>query len=156
LTFQYAYGIIKEWLGYLKQIVIIIRCCLPQQRNTTAKVLGGAIPSAVKNKNEKETIKMRTPMITRTFKVTIAGVLCLNIESAEPFVKEVELPRTYKNDEAILKKAHEVIDTATVKAVSVSYSRVDEIRYGMSETDFIANSQKLPLLGNTDENNIDD
>lgn len=99
---------------------------------------------------------MRTPMITRTFKVTIAGVLCLNIESAEPFVKEVELPRTYKNDEAILKKAHEVIDTDTVKAVSVSYSRVDEIRYGMSETDFISNSQKLPLLGNTDENNIDD
>lgn len=99
---------------------------------------------------------MRTPMITRTFKVTIAGVLCLNIESAEPFVKEVELLRTYKNDDAILKKAHEVIDTDTIKAVSVSYSRVDEIRYGMSETDFIANSQKLPLLGNTDENNIDD
>ena len=46
---------------------------------------------------------MRTPMITRTFKVTVVGVLCLNIESAEPFVKEVELPRTYKNDEAILK-----------------------------------------------------
>lgn len=95
---------------------------------------------------------MRTPMITRTFKVTVAGVLCLNIESAEPFVKEVELPRVYKNDEAILKKAHEVIDTDTVKAVSVSYSRVVEIRYGMSEIDFIANSQKLPLLGNTEEN----
>lgn len=95
---------------------------------------------------------MRTPMITRTIKVTVAGVLCLNIESAEPFVKEVELPRVYKNDEAILKKAHEVIDTDTVKAVSVSYSRVDEIRYGMSEIDFIANSQKLPLLGNTEEN----
>lgn len=95
---------------------------------------------------------MRTPMITRTFKVTVAGVLCLNIESADPFVKEVELPRVYKNDEAILKKAHEVIDTDTVKAVSVSYSRVDEIRYGMSEIDFIANSQKLPLLGNTEEN----
>ena len=95
---------------------------------------------------------MRTPMITRTFKVTVAGVLCLNIESAEPFVKEVELPRVYKNDEAILKKAHEVIDTDAVKAVSVSYSRVDEIRYGMSEIDFIANSQKLPLLGNTEEN----
>lgn len=99
---------------------------------------------------------MRTPMITRTFKVTVAGVLCLNIESAEPFVKEVELPRTYKNDEAILKKAHEVIDTDTVKAVSVSYSRVDEIRYGMSEIDFIANSQKLPLLGNNDSDNMAD
>lgn len=96
---------------------------------------------------------MRTPMITRTFKVTVVGVLCLNIESAEPFVKEVELPRAYKNDEAILKKAHEVIDTDTVKAVSVSYSRVDEIRYGMSETDFIANSQKLPLLGSNDSDN---
>lgn len=95
---------------------------------------------------------MRTPMITRTFKVTVAGVLCLNIESAETFVKEVELPRVYKNDEAILKKAHEVIDTDNVKVVSVSYSRVDEIRYGMSEIDFIANSQKLPLLGNTEEN----
>lgn len=99
---------------------------------------------------------MRTPMITRTFKVTVAGVLCLNIKSAEPFVKEVELPRTYKNDEAIMKKAHEVIDTDTVKAVSVSYSRVDEIRYGMSETDFIANSQKLPLLGSTDDNDMTD
>lgn len=96
---------------------------------------------------------MRAPMITRTFKVTVVGVLCLNLESAEPFVKEVELPRTYKNDEAILKKAHEVIDTDTVKAVSVSYSRVDEIRYGMSETDFIANSQKLTLLGSNDSDN---
>lgn len=95
---------------------------------------------------------MRTSMITRTFKVTVVGVLCLNIESAEPFVKEVELPRTYKNDDAILKKAHEVIDTDTVKAVAVSYSRVDEIRYGISEIDFIAHSKKLPLLGNTEEN----
>lgn len=99
---------------------------------------------------------MRKTMITRTFKVTVVGVLCLNIESAELFVKEVELPRTYKNDEAILKKAHEVIDTDTVKAVSVSYSRVDVIRYGMPEIDFIANSQKLPLLGSTDENDMAD
>jgi hypothetical protein len=120
------------------------------------KSFGRCKSASRENKNKKETNKMRTPMITRTFKVTVAGVLCLNIESAEPFVKEVELPRTYKNDEAILKKAHEVIDTDTVKAVSVSYSRVDEIRYGMSEIDFIANSQKLPLLGNTEENDIAD
>lgn len=80
----------------------------------------------------------RKPMVTRTIKVTQACVLCLDIEQGEPCTKEVTLPRTYKNDEAILKAAKAAVDTDTLKAVSISKSWVEEKLLGMPEDFFIA------------------
>lgn len=82
----------------------------------------------------------RKPMVTRTIKVTQACVLCLDIEHGEPCTKEVTLPRTYKNDDAILKAAKAAIDTYTLKAVSISKSWVEEKLLGMPEDFFIAHA----------------
>ena len=86
----------------------------------------------------------KVPLITRTIQTTRANVLCLDINEAEPFNKEVILPRTYKNDEAVLKKAREIIDTDTVKAISVVQTSVEETLYGMPENIFIENAVVLP------------
>lgn len=86
----------------------------------------------------------KVPLITRTIQTTRANVLCLDINQAEPFNKEVILPRTYKNDEAVLKKAREIIDTEDVKAVSIVSTTVEETLYGMPENVFIENATVLP------------
>ena len=58
-------------------------------------------------------------MVTRTIVTTKVNVLCLDIQSAEPFNKVVTLPRTYKDEKKLLKKVEEVVNTDDVKAVHV-------------------------------------
>ena len=96
----------------------------------------------------------RIPMITRTVKATIAKVMCLDITNEQPFTKEITLPRTYKDDNEILKNAKAIIDSDAVKAVHVVSSEVAEALYGMSEQKFIDNADILPPRGakNVEEN----
>lgn len=82
----------------------------------------------------------RKPMVTRTIITTKVNVLCLDIHSAEPFNKEVILPRTYKDEKKLLKKVGEVVNTDTVKAVHVVDKEEVETLYGMTEQDFIDNA----------------
>lgn len=79
----------------------------------------------------------RKPMVTRTIITTKVNVLCLEIQSAEPFNKVVTLPRTYKDDKKLLKKVEEVVNTDDVKAVHIVDKKEIETLYGMSEQDFI-------------------
>ena len=79
----------------------------------------------------------RKPMISRTIITTKVNVLCLDIQSAEPFNKSVTLPRTYKDDKKLLKKVEEVINTDDVKAVHIVDKEEIETLYGMTEQDFI-------------------
>lgn len=79
----------------------------------------------------------RKPMVTRTIITTKVNVLCLDIQSAEPFNKVVTLPRTYKDDKKLLKKVEEVVNTDDVKAVHIVDKKEIETLYGMSEQDFI-------------------
>lgn len=94
----------------------------------------------------------KVSLITRTIQTTRANVLCLDINQAEPFNKEVILPRTYKTDESVLKKARELIDTDSVKAVSVVSTSVEETLYGMPENVFIENATVLPPRSVKNEN----
>lgn len=96
----------------------------------------------------------RTPMITRTVKATKAKVMCLDITNEQSFTKEITLPRTYKDDNEILKNAKVIIDSDTVKAVHIVNSEVTEALYGMSEQKFIDNADILPPRGtkNVEEN----
>lgn len=87
---------------------------------------------------------MRKPMVTRTFQTTEVNVLCMDLVKSEPFNQVVTLPRTYKDDKALLKKAAEIIDNDEVKAVHVVYSNVKETLYGMPEDEFIKNAEILP------------
>lgn len=85
----------------------------------------------------------RKPMVTRTIVTTNVNVLCLDIQSAEPFNKVVTLPRTYKDEKKLLKKVEEVVNTNDVKAVRIVDKEEVETLYGMSEQDFITNATIL-------------
>lgn len=86
----------------------------------------------------------KTPMITRTIQTTEVNVLCMDIKQGEPFNTTVTLPRTYKDNAAMLKAAAAVIDNEDIKAVHIVASEVKETLYGMKETDFIVNADILP------------
>ena len=88
----------------------------------------------------------RVPQVTRTIQTTRAIVMCLDIEKGEPFNKEVILPRTYKDESAMLKQAEKVVNTDTVKAVHIVFYNVEETRYGMSEQKFIETADVIPPL----------
>ena len=85
----------------------------------------------------------RKPMVTRTIVTTKVNVLCLDIQSAEPFNKVVTLPRTYKDEKKLLKKVEEVVNTDDVKAVHIVDKKEVETLYGMTEQDFITNATVL-------------
>lgn len=85
----------------------------------------------------------RKPMVTRTIVTTKVNVLCLDINSAEPFNKVVTLPRTYKDDKKLFKKVEEVVNTDDVKVVHIVDKEEVETLYGMTEQDFITNATIL-------------
>lgn len=94
----------------------------------------------------------RKPMVTRTIVTTKVNVLCLDINSAEPFNKVVTLPRTYKDEKKLLKKVEEVVNTDEVKAVHIVDKEELETLYGMTEQDFITNAT---ILGPTTRKEIE-
>lgn len=86
----------------------------------------------------------RKPMITRTITTTKATVLCLDIQKGEPFNETVVLPRTYKDEKAMMKAISPILDTETVKAVHIVDTEVCETLYGMTEQQFIEAASVLP------------
>lgn len=95
----------------------------------------------------------RKPQVTRTIQTTKVTLLCLDIEKGEPFSKELVLPRTYKDEKAILKQAEIAINSDTVKAVHVQKAEVQETLYGMSEQRFIELAEPLPSRNATANSN---
>lgn len=85
----------------------------------------------------------RKPMVTRTIVTTKANVLCLDINSAEPFNKVVTLPRTYKDGKKLLKKVEEVVNTDDIKVVHIVDKEEVKTLYGMTEQDFITSATIL-------------
>lgn len=110
-----------------------------------------------KSKERRTRTMARKPMVSRTITTTKVNVLCLDIETAEPFNTSVILPRTYKDEKKLLKKVEEVVNTATTKAVHIVDTEVVETLYGMTEEEFIAtasvlNPETRQFLEATDEN----
>lgn len=98
----------------------------------------------------------RAPQVTRTIKTTHATLMCVDTETAEVFNRDVVLPRTFDDENAILKAAKKYHETGTHKVVAVVASSVTETLYGMSEADFIAHAKPLPpRTGTTEESNGD-
>lgn len=94
----------------------------------------------------------RVPMVTRTITTTKVNVMCLDIETGEPFNKTVVVPRTYKDDEKLLKKVKEVLETETLKPVNIVDKEEIETLYGMKEQDFIEHAEVLPSRTSSEEN----
>lgn len=70
--------------------------------------------------------------------------MCLDIETGEPCNRSVVVPRTYKEDEKLLKKVKEVLETATLKPVHIVDKEEIETLYGMTEQEFIEHAEVLP------------
>lgn len=90
----------------------------------------------------------RVPMVTRTIVTTKVNVMCLDVEKGEPFNDVVTVPRTYKDNETLLKKVKPLIETDTVKAVHIVNTEEIETLYGMSEQEFIEHAKVLPPRNN--------
>lgn len=86
----------------------------------------------------------RVPMVTRTITATKAIVMCLNIEQGEPSNVIVTVPRTYKDEESLLKKIKPMIESDTFKAVHIVSTEQVETLYGMTEQDFMEHAKVLP------------
>ena len=86
----------------------------------------------------------RQPMVTRTITTTKCKVLCLDLVQEKPFTQEVILPRTYKDEKAMLKRIEPLINSETVKVVHVQSAEIEETLYGMTEQEFIATAKILP------------
>lgn len=87
---------------------------------------------------------MRKPMITRTITTTKATLMVADTMAGEILNMEVTLPRTYKNDEAIIKAARPIVESEELKVVSVVHVEITEALYGMTEADFIAHAELMP------------
>lgn len=85
----------------------------------------------------------RVPMVTRTIVSTKAEVIVVNTETGETSKETVTLPRTYKDVAGMLKVAKPMLETETVKAVTVTSFEVEEQLYGMTEVDFVKTAKAL-------------
>ena len=99
-------------------------------------------------------------MVTRTIITTSATCLCLNTETAEPFNELVTVPRTYKDNEALLKAVKKEVERAGITTpdgktyygepivvAKIVDSTEIETLYGMTESEFIAHANVLPPRG---------
>lgn len=94
----------------------------------------------------------RVPKVTRTITTSVVSILCANIEIGELVNVEFTLPRTYKNDDEILKAVKKANHDDNIKPVSVSDIKIVETLYGMDEQKFIDNAEILPPRKDTSDN----
>ena len=93
----------------------------------------------------------RVPMVTRTIVATKVNVMCLDVQKGEPCNHSVTVPRTYKDDETLMKKVRPLIETETLKAVHIVDKEEIETLYGMTEQEFIEHAKVLPPRNATEK-----
>ena len=79
-------------------------------------------------------------MITRTILTTKVNALCMDTQTCEACNKDVVLPRTFKDNDKVLKAVKSLIDTPTFKVVDIVDVETVETLYGMNEQKFINES----------------
>ena len=91
----------------------------------------------------------RIPMVTRTITATKVNVMCLEVQKGEPCNISVIVPRTYKDDDKLLKVVKPLIELENpeVKAVYVVDKEEIETLYGMTEGEFMRCARVLPPRG---------
>jgi hypothetical protein len=110
---------------------------------------GGVIPGTIKRKVVLEMPRKR--MVTRTVKVTRVTANVANIKEQTFGTAEIVVPKVFKSQEKLEKKAQEICG-ADVKILSVTSVEPDLIRYGMPEEVFVKNAEVLPGKANENEN----
>lgn len=87
---------------------------------------------------------MREPMVTRTIVTTKVVALGMDIETREPGNKVFILPRTYKDDKAIMKELDKRTEEENFKCAKICSTEIIETLYGMTEAEFIRVAKELP------------
>lgn len=93
----------------------------------------------------------RVPQVTRTMITTKVRLLCVDVAERKTFETSVTLPRTYKDDDALMKAVRPVVENDSVKLVNVMDTEIVETLYGMSEQEFIEHAQVLPSRAKTED-----
>ena len=99
----------------------------------------------------------RVPMVTRTITTTNALTVVMNTSTNEVTETVYTLPRTYKDENAVLKVLKKTYETAENKIVYVKSMEIVETLYGMTEQQFIETAKKLDpdtrkeLVGETEQ-----
>lgn len=97
----------------------------------------------------------RIPMITRTLTATVVTVLCCDVEAGDTITQTVTVPRTYKNDEALMKALRPLVETEQIKPVHILSKEITETLYGMTEADFMEHAKVLPPRGTTADETVE-
>lgn len=94
----------------------------------------------------------RVPVITRTITTTKVEMLAVNIVSKSTVSVVVILPRTYKDDTAMLKMANKRNENQSIKFVAViGTPSVESKRWGMTEEEFIDKGREFPPYKSKDD-----
>lgn len=75
--------------------------------------------------------------------ITLAKVLCLDLINETPYERNVELARTYKDDQHLLMAAKKVVENENTKVAYVISSQVRFAKYTMSEQDYINHAKRI-------------
>lgn len=89
----------------------------------------------------------RARKVTRTISSTKVIVLCVDTETAKVNNYEVTITGTYKDEKKLMKAVTKVVETETIKPVSVVSTEVIETLYGMDEQKFIEMAEVLQPRG---------
>ena len=85
----------------------------------------------------------RVRMVTRTINVTVVEAMCVDTNTAEVSIKELELTGETFTEEKALKALKKEYETDTIKVVAIQKMEVHEEMYGLKEIDFLKVAQKL-------------
>jgi hypothetical protein len=93
----------------------------------------------------------RARKVTRTIASTKVVVMCVNTETAVVENYEVTIAGVYSDDKKLMKAVTKVVETETLKPVSVVSTEVIETLYGMDEQKFIEMAEVLPPRGKKED-----
>lgn len=86
----------------------------------------------------------RARKVTRTISSTKVIVMCVDTETATVSNYEVEIAGVYSDEKKLMKAVTKVVETETLKPVSIVSTEVIETLYGMDEHKFIEMAEVLP------------
>lgn len=100
----------------------------------------------------------RARKVTRTISSTKVIVMCVDTETAKVDNYEVTIAGAYTDDKKLMKAVTKVVETETLKPVSVVSTEVIETLYGMDEQKFIEMAEVLPPRDKkeVDENEVEE
>lgn len=93
----------------------------------------------------------RARKVTRTIASTKVVVMCVNTETAVVENYEVTIAGVYSDDKKLMKAVTKVVETETLKPVSVVSTEVIETLYAMDEQKFIEMAEVLPPRGKKED-----